>query len=94
MASTSLATISAATAAGYVLVQISKNDGTFRAEFEKSGLGTFNKRIRAAGEGSTANAATTAALAALNSQRQNIYGVDNTAFNRDNYGNAITVADS
>ena len=106
MASTTLASIAAATAAGYVLQRVdlgalvatsptAQTKNRFRTTLIKRGLGKTNKILRADGESaSSAGAADTAALAALNAQRQYIYGFDTTALNKDEFGVQYTSADS
>lgn len=102
MSSTTLASIAAATAAGYVLQRID-NDGKYAqipstARFEtrlsryltgQDGEGGFTMEARATG--TTQAGADTAALAALNAQRIARYGADTTALNKDIHGKNHTV---
>jgi len=103
MASTTLASVAAATAAGYIRTQIDNGDQAsytpprkkrYVTRFHKDGLGTRNTRLRAIGESDTsAAAADTAALAVLNAQRQAKYGFDTTALNiNPDTGAAFTAA--
>jgi hypothetical protein len=106
MASTTLASVAAATAAGYVLQRVdlgvlvatsptAQTKNRFRTTFIKRGLGNNNNTLRADGESSASSgAADTAALAALNAQRQARYGFDTTALNiNPATGAAYTAAD-
>lgn len=108
MASTTLASVAAATAAGYILQRVDFGDQSaypradsapkrkrYQTHFTKNGLGPNASRIRALGESDTsAAAADTAALAALNGQRQTIYGFDTTALNKKPDGTQYSSADS
>lgn len=105
MATTTLASVAAATAAGYERVQIDFGDQSaypqadsapkgkrYATKLTKRQVGTFLTRIEAYGESDTsAAAADTAALASLNEQRNQRYGYDTTALRKDTYGATQTV---
>ena len=98
MATTAFSTTSAATGAGYKLVE--KDNGAtatprFVATFEKYVVGGTHQagfRLNAIGVSQTAAGTARAnALAALNNQRQNRWGFDNAAVSKDTQGNALTI---
>jgi hypothetical protein len=79
MASNALASIAAATAAGYVLERVTGSDGKNRTRLKKqvSGQpGVGGSSLTWEGEAASSGAADTAALANLNSWRSNRYGAD------------------
>ena len=89
MASNDLASIAAATAAGYSLTRTDLNGkepaaSQFRTQLEKhlGGIaGEPGSTMRAYGYGASAGAADTAALNALNSERSFRYGFDSAVSN-------------
>ena len=103
MAATTLASVAAATAAGYELVRVDFGDQStytpprknqYTTQFTKRGRGVFNSTIAAYGESNVnAAGADTAALASLNEQRNQRYGYDTTALRKDTYGNTQSAAD-
>jgi hypothetical protein len=91
MAANTLASIAAATAAGYSLERTTRIDGKNVTRLKKnvSGLpGQSGSLLVFEGEGTTSGNADTASLANLNEWRNNRYGRDSAAASASSYPNA------